>query len=194
MTVGTFRDFELALEWKVSPGANSGVKYNVSEEMSVAAPPFNAALGFEYQILDDDLEAIGDIIETNLVTLGRERLDSMLEISPMTMRVLDEFHSAVYRAYDLALVALTQKDEDAAHRVRKPGTGLGHHHEAGLLRGDGPFPAVGLAVHLPRQAAPAIGAAERAGGRGDSAALARPRGGRRVRVQDGDHRGRRRRP
>jgi len=67
----------------------------------------------------NDLEAIGDIIETNLVALGRERLDSMLEVSPMTMRVLDEFHSAVYRAYDLALVALTQKDEDAAHRVAK---------------------------------------------------------------------------
>ena len=67
----------------------------------------------------NDLEAIGDIIETNMVALGRERLDSMLEISPMTMRVLDEFHSAVYRAYDLALVALTQKDEDAAHRVAK---------------------------------------------------------------------------
>lgn len=55
MTVATYRDFELAFEWKVSPGANSGVKYNVSEEMSTSSPPLNAALGFEYQVLDDAL-------------------------------------------------------------------------------------------------------------------------------------------
>jgi len=55
MTVNTFRDFELVLEWKVAPGANSGIKYNVSEEMSTGSPPVHAALGFEYQILDDDL-------------------------------------------------------------------------------------------------------------------------------------------
>jgi hypothetical protein len=30
------------------------VKYNVSEEMSKANPPSHAALGFEYQVLDDD--------------------------------------------------------------------------------------------------------------------------------------------
>ena len=55
MTVDTYRDFELAFEWKVSPGANSGIKYNVSEEMSTASPPTYAALGFEYQVLDDEL-------------------------------------------------------------------------------------------------------------------------------------------
>ena len=55
MTVDVYADFELALEWKVAPGANSGIKYNVSEELSVSEPPRYAALGFEYQILDDDL-------------------------------------------------------------------------------------------------------------------------------------------
>ena len=55
MTVDTYRNFELVLEWKVSPGANSGIKYNVSEDMSTASPPVHAALGFEYQILDDAL-------------------------------------------------------------------------------------------------------------------------------------------
>lgn len=54
MTVESYRDFELVLEWKVSPAGNSGIKYNVSEEMSTAAPPTHAALGFEYQILDDE--------------------------------------------------------------------------------------------------------------------------------------------
>jgi len=54
-TVETFQDFELAFEWKISLGGNSGIKYNVSEELSLAQAPNRAALGFEYQILDDDL-------------------------------------------------------------------------------------------------------------------------------------------
>jgi hypothetical protein len=53
MTAGTFEDFELRLEWKISPAGNSGVKYNISEEISLAIPPPQAAIGFEYQILDD---------------------------------------------------------------------------------------------------------------------------------------------
>jgi hypothetical protein len=55
MTVDTFFNFELAFEWKVAPGANSGVKYNVSEEYSIQHQPGHAALGFEYQIEDDSL-------------------------------------------------------------------------------------------------------------------------------------------
>ena len=54
MTVDAYSDFELKLEWKVSPGGNSGGKYNVSEALSTKEPPPHAALGFEYQILDDD--------------------------------------------------------------------------------------------------------------------------------------------
>jgi hypothetical protein len=55
MTTDTFTDFELTWDWKISRAGNSGVKYNVSEEISVAAAPNHAALGFEYQVLDDDL-------------------------------------------------------------------------------------------------------------------------------------------
>jgi len=46
MTVDAFGDFELTWEWKVTPGANSGLKYNVSEELSVKEAPNHAALGF----------------------------------------------------------------------------------------------------------------------------------------------------
>ena len=54
ITVRTFENFELYLEWKISQAGNSGIKYNVSEEMSIFHPPDRAALGFEYQILDDE--------------------------------------------------------------------------------------------------------------------------------------------
>jgi hypothetical protein len=55
MTRDTHRDFELIWEWKISRAGNSGVKYNVSEEISMANAPNHAALGFEYQMLDDSL-------------------------------------------------------------------------------------------------------------------------------------------
>jgi hypothetical protein len=55
MTVDAFGDFEFAFQWKATPGMNSGVKYNVSEEFSIKNASNHAALGFEYQVLDDDL-------------------------------------------------------------------------------------------------------------------------------------------
>ena len=75
-TKDTFRDFELEWEWKVAPGANSGVKYriqdrvflalravqrfedlvNFSVENRPAARPEHGqeyVVGFEYQMLDN---------------------------------------------------------------------------------------------------------------------------------------------
>jgi hypothetical protein len=53
MTEEAYRHFELKLEWKASKGGNSGIKYNVSDSLSTAHEPVHAALGFEYQLLDD---------------------------------------------------------------------------------------------------------------------------------------------
>lgn len=53
MTLQAYDDFEMSFEWKVDSAANSGIKYNVSEAMSTEQGGGNA-LGFEYQILDDD--------------------------------------------------------------------------------------------------------------------------------------------
>ena len=59
MTVEAFDNFELVFEWRISSGGNSGVKYNVSEELSTRGRPSHAALGFEYQILDDAVHLDG---------------------------------------------------------------------------------------------------------------------------------------
>jgi phosphate:Na+ symporter len=67
----------------------------------------------------NDLEAIGDIIETNLVSLGLQRTEQGVTISPETTGVLTEFHGEVVEALDLAMLALTQKNQDAARRVSK---------------------------------------------------------------------------
>ena len=46
ITTETYDNFELAFEWKVAPGGNSGVKYFVLEDR-------DSAIGHEYQIIDD---------------------------------------------------------------------------------------------------------------------------------------------
>lgn len=50
ITTATFDRFELAFEWRIAEGGNSGVKYYVLEDQP-------AAIGHEYQIIDDERHA-----------------------------------------------------------------------------------------------------------------------------------------
>jgi phosphate:Na+ symporter len=65
----------------------------------------------------NDLENIGDVIETNLVVLGNERIDQGVSISVPTREVLTNFHVAVNRAVNAAIQAVAQKNELAARSV-----------------------------------------------------------------------------
>ena len=65
----------------------------------------------------NDLEQIGDIMETNLVALGFQRIDRQVTISDATQAVITEFHAEVAQAFDLALQAITLQDISAAQRV-----------------------------------------------------------------------------
>ena len=46
VTVDRFSDFDLRFEWRIAPGANSGLKYFVTEER-------DGPIAHEYQVLDD---------------------------------------------------------------------------------------------------------------------------------------------
>ncbi|WP_372755704.1 DUF1080 domain-containing protein [Mariniflexile sp.] len=52
VTTELYGDFELSLDFKVTPGANSGIKYYVDTEINKGE---GSSIGLEYQILDDDL-------------------------------------------------------------------------------------------------------------------------------------------
>lgn len=54
LTAGEWADFELEFEWKVTRGANSGVKYRVGEYA-----PAGRDIGPEFQILDDAAHSDG---------------------------------------------------------------------------------------------------------------------------------------
>ena len=63
------------------------------------------------------IENIGDVIETNLVGLGRARLEAGLVISPATREMLAELHATVGRALDAGTVAVIQRNEGEAAEV-----------------------------------------------------------------------------
>jgi phosphate:Na+ symporter len=64
-----------------------------------------------------DLENIGDTIETNLVSLGHQRLSSNLSISAPTRKVLTDFHYVVNRALSGAIQAVSQSNREVARSV-----------------------------------------------------------------------------
>ena len=50
ITTATYDRFELAWEWRISEGGNSGLKYFILEDQ-------NSAIGHEYQLIDDERHA-----------------------------------------------------------------------------------------------------------------------------------------
>lgn len=59
VTAETFTNFELVLDFRLTPGANSGVKYFARSNLDPATgkmirPELSPAIGCEYQLLDDD--------------------------------------------------------------------------------------------------------------------------------------------
>ncbi len=63
------------------------------------------------------LEAIGDLVERNLVALGYQKIEEAIEVSPTTRALIEDYHRSVVEAFELALVAVTQKDQGAARTV-----------------------------------------------------------------------------
>jgi phosphate:Na+ symporter len=65
----------------------------------------------------NDLENIGDIIETDLVYLGNEGIDEQVSISEETRELLRKLHHVVSITAELAIDAVMENDERAAQEV-----------------------------------------------------------------------------
>jgi len=65
----------------------------------------------------NDLENIGDIIETNMVMAGEELAKKQLSMSKNTQKVLSNFHAAVSKSVSSAVHAVSQKNVEAALMV-----------------------------------------------------------------------------
>lgn len=67
------------------------------------------------------LENIGDIIETNMTHIGRQRIAKGLEVSPETRALMARFHAEVCRSLDDGLEAVLGNERAAAAVIdRKP--------------------------------------------------------------------------
>ena len=65
----------------------------------------------------NDLENIGDIIETDLVHLGNERIRDNVSISKQTQALLNELHDAVSSTAEKAFSAVAENNQLAAQEV-----------------------------------------------------------------------------
>ncbi len=65
----------------------------------------------------NDLENIGDVVEVNLVELGRRRIGKGVAISAPTQVMLSDFHQIVLEAVGAAIRAVGDDDYDAARSV-----------------------------------------------------------------------------
>jgi phosphate:Na+ symporter len=65
----------------------------------------------------NDLENIGDLIETDMIHLGHERIDQGISISPATQEILTKLHRMVSDAVDVATTAVMEEDLTAAQEV-----------------------------------------------------------------------------
>jgi hypothetical protein len=61
MTEGDFEDFEVQWEWRVAAGANSGLKYFITEKRG-------SPIGHEYQLIDDTRHPDAKLAEGKRVT------------------------------------------------------------------------------------------------------------------------------
>ncbi len=92
----------------------------------------------------NDLEHVGDLVATGMVTTARKRIDEDVVISPATAEVIAGLHREVVDALDGVLVSLEGQDAASAAGVRKMKAGFAElvediaGHEMERLRADEP--------------------------------------------------------
>ncbi|GAA4457369.1 hypothetical protein GCM10023189_27940 [Nibrella saemangeumensis] len=76
VTTGEYGDFDLTFEFKLTEGANSGLKYFVAEH---TPKPAGSAYGLEYQVLDDDKHP-----DAKMGRNGNRTVGSLYDLIPAT--------------------------------------------------------------------------------------------------------------
>ncbi len=74
VTIQKYKNFELKVDFKITPGANSGIKYFVDTELNKGE---GSSIGCEFQILDDDLHP-----DAKLGVAGNRKCASLYDLIP----------------------------------------------------------------------------------------------------------------
>lgn len=93
-----------------------------------------AAEFFQLSQVADNLESIGDVLETDLSTLGREMIEQNLQPSETMLVILSSLYELIYRALESALKAVQDQDQVAAQEVVTMRSEINRQIEAALQR------------------------------------------------------------
>ena len=74
-----FASFELELDFRITPGANSGIKYFVDPQLGPTLGLAGSAIGLEFQILDDERHP-----DAKLGVRGNRTVGSLYDLIPAT--------------------------------------------------------------------------------------------------------------
>ena len=90
---------------------------HLAELSQVELTSHETALMADLTSISNHIEDIGDTVETNMVSLGRERLRQQFQISDMTRQKFRPFFDEVTRSLELSIKAMLDDDEAAAQEV-----------------------------------------------------------------------------
>jgi len=72
---------------------------------------------YDYLNIATLYESIGDVVETDLVHVGRKRIERLVRVSPETQRVIDELAGKVIWALETTIAAVDRHDQPLARQV-----------------------------------------------------------------------------
>ncbi|HNW58915.1 MAG TPA: DUF1080 domain-containing protein [bacterium] len=109
VTVKQYADFELEADFRMTAGANSGIKYFVDTQTNKGA---GSAIGCEFQILDDDLHP-----DAKLGTAGNRTLASLYDLIPAEARLYapDENTAKRVNKYDWNRARIVVRGQKVCH-------------------------------------------------------------------------------
>jgi hypothetical protein len=109
VTIKKYKNFEMDLDFKLTKGANSGIKYFVDPELNKGT---GSAIGCEYQILDDEFHP-----DAKLGTNGNRTLASLYDIIPANAHFYapNESSSKRFNNYDWNRAKIIVRGKYVAH-------------------------------------------------------------------------------
>ncbi len=109
VTIKKYANFELEVDFKITKGANSGIKYFVDTELNKGS---GSAIGCEYQMVDDDLHP-----DAKLGVKGNRTLASLYDLIPANALFYtpDESTPKRYNKYRWNRARIVVHDNQVAH-------------------------------------------------------------------------------
>ncbi len=99
VTKTEYSAFEFSVDFKLTSGANSGIKYFVTEEEAVSNTQKCSAFGLEFQLLDDELHADAKLFTTHP---GSRTLGSLYDVKKSNytkFNGIGEWNTALIKVY-----------------------------------------------------------------------------------------------